>query len=100
MSSKCNLIIDSCCDLPFDVINVPGVSVVQFPFFLDGVECEDDMYRTLTPKKFYDAMRDKKRDYPTTAQIPASVLTRAFTAACESGVPTVFLCFASALSGT
>ena len=29
---KCNLIIDSCCDLPFEVIDCPGVQLLEFPY--------------------------------------------------------------------
>ena len=29
---KCNLIIDSCCDLPFEVIDRPGVQLLEFPY--------------------------------------------------------------------
>lgn len=99
MEPRCNLIIDSCCDLPFDVIAVPGVQLIKFPYILDGEEKIDDLYRTTTPKDFYDAMRDKRRPYPTTAQVPATTLLEAFRHACESGIPTVYLSFSSALSG-
>ena len=100
MEAKCNLIIDSCCDLPFEVVNKPGVSLVRFPYVLDGEEKVDDFYRTTTPKDFYDAMRDKRKLAPTTAQVPATTLIDVFRAAYESGVPTVYLSFSSALSGS
>ena len=28
---KCNLIVDTTCDLPFELIDVPGVELLQFP---------------------------------------------------------------------
>ena len=37
---------------------------------------------------------------PTTAQIPITTFHETFSRAIESGVPTVFLCFSSQLSGT
>lgn len=100
MGVKCNLIIDSCCDLPFSVVYRPGVSLIRFPYVLNGEEKTDDLYRTTTPKDFYDVMRDKKKQAPSTAQVPTTVLLDTFRKALESGIPTVYLSFSSALSGS
>ncbi len=100
MEYKCNLIVDSCCDLPYEAIDAPGVELIEFPFILDGQEHVDDLFRSMAPKKFYDVMRDKKRESPSTAQLPMNTLIEAFVRACESGVPTVYLSFDSALSGS
>ncbi|WP_283170529.1 DegV family protein [Curtanaerobium respiraculi] len=100
MDYRCNLIVDSCCDLPYDMLDIPGVSLIRFPFVMDGQEHVDDMFRSMPPKRFYDAMRDKRRGYPTTAQLPATALIEEFSRACQSGVPTVYLSFDSALSGS
>lgn len=100
MEARCNLIIDSCCDLPFDLVDVPGVQLLAFPYILEGEEKIDDLFRTTTPKSFYDIMRNKKRPFPTTSQVSLTALTDAFMRACESGVPTVYLSFSSALSGS
>ncbi len=94
---KCNVIIDSCCDLPPAVIDVPGVELLRFPFMLDGEERFDDMFASLPSREFYNRMR--KGAEVSTAQIPIHVLTEAFTRAAESGVPTVYLGFTSGLSG-
>ncbi len=95
---KCNVIIDSCCDLPPQVIDVPGVEVLQFPYLLDDEQRLDDMFQSISSREFYDRMR--KGAEVSTAQIPMMAITDAFTRAIESGVPTVYLGFASALSGT
>lgn len=95
---KCNVIIDSCCDLPPEVIDVPGVELLQFPFLIDGEEHFDDMFQTMPSRDFYARMR-KGADV-STAQIPIPVITDTFTRAIESGVPTVYLGFTSGLSGT
>lgn len=94
---KCNVIIDSCCDLPPAVIDVPGVELLRFPFMLDGEEHFDDMFESISARDFYGRMR-KGADV-STAQIPIPVLTETFTRAIESGVPTVYLGFTSGLSG-
>ena len=95
---KCNVIIDSCCDLPPEVIDVPGVELLQFPFMVDGEERFDDMFQSMSSRDFYTRMR-KGADV-STAQIPIPVITEAFERAIESGVPTVYLGFSSGLSGT
>ena len=95
---KCNVIVDSCCDLPAPVLDVPGVEVLKFPYLLDGEERIDDMFTTLSAHDFYESMR--KGAAPSTAQLPLMVLTDAFTRAVQSGVPTVYLSFTSGLSGS
>lgn len=100
MEAKCNLILDSCCDLPYQILDRPGVEVLRFPYIQEGVEYIDDMYSESTPKQFFAMMRDKKSGYPSTAQIPLPAIEDAFRRALESGVPTVYLGFSSGLSGT
>lgn len=95
---KCNVIVDSCCDLPASVVAVPGVEVIKFPYLLDGEEHFDDMYTTMTAHDYYESLR--KGAQPSTAQIPIAVLLDTFTRAIESGVPTVYLSFTSGLSGS
>lgn len=94
---KCNIIIDSCCDLPPEVIDVPGVELLRFPFMLDGEERFDDMFVTLPARDFYGRMR--KGAEVSTAQIPMHILRDTFERAAQSGVPTVYLGFSSGLSG-
>lgn len=100
MEPRCNLIIDSCCDLPFEVVDRPGIDIIKFPYIQDGVEKVDDLYQSTTAKEFFDLMRDKKAQPPTTAQIPLQVLEQTFRRALESGVPTVYIAFTSGLSGS
>lgn len=100
MEPRCNLIIDSCCDLPFEVVSQPGISVIEFPYVLNGEDRFDDFYQSITPHEFFDVMRDPSQTPPTTAQIPAPVLREAFEKALQSGVPTVYLSFSSGLSGS
>lgn len=100
MQPKCNLIVDSCCDLPISAVDKSGVSLIKFPYFMDGVEHIDDLYQTTSPRDFFSAMSDKKRQPPMTSQLPARVLHDEFEKAYASGVPTVYLSFSSGLSGS
>lgn len=94
---KCNLIVDSCCDLPAAVLDVPGVEILGFPYIMDGEEHTDDMFQSITARDFYNRMR-KGADV-STAQIPIVTLQETFRRVIESGIPTVYLSFSSALSG-
>jgi len=94
----CNLIIDSCCDLPANVVDTPGVELIRFPYLLSDGEHEDDLYTSISAHEYFDLMR--KGETPSTAQVPIPVFTDAFTRAIESGVPTVYLSFTSGLSGS
>lgn len=98
MAALCNLIIDSCCDLPFDVVDREGVELIEFPYIMEDGEHADDLYRSTTAHEFFQAMRDGAQ--PTTAQVPVPVYQEAFERAIESGVPTVCLVFSSGLSGS
>ena len=95
---QCDLIIDSCCDLPAELACQEGVHLLRFPYILDGETFEDDLFQTTTAHDFYDAMR--KGAAPSTAQLSIPVLTEAFSAAAARGVPAVYLSFSSALSGS
>ena len=95
---QCNLIIDSCCDLPFELVDREGVYLLGFPYIMDGETFEDDLFRSRTVEEFYTAMREGAE--PSTSQVSIPALTAAFEAAAASGVPTVYLCFSSGLSGS
>lgn len=98
MDYKCNLIIDSCCDLPYEVVDREGVYLLEFPYFDSAGEHLDDLYRSRSSKDFFDGMRNGEE--PTTAQLSPLVLRSAFEWAHEQGLPTVYLSFSSGLSGT
>lgn len=98
MTTCCNLIIDSCCDLPFEVVDREGVELVKFPYIMSDGEHADDLYQASTAHDFFQAMREGAQ--PSTSQVPMHVYRSVFERAIESGVPTVCLCFSSGLSGS
>lgn len=55
--AKCHLIIDSCCDLPASVVRRPGVTLMKFPYTVDGGTFEDDLFESVSAEAFYGAMR-------------------------------------------
>lgn len=94
---RCQLIVDSCCDLPFDMINKKNVSLIKFPYFFGYEESLDDLFQSTTPHDFYERMR--KGAQPTTAGASYGMLKDCFEEALASGLPTVYLSFSSGLSG-
>ncbi|MDO5335255.1 MAG: DegV family protein [Coriobacteriia bacterium] len=98
MDIKCNLIVDSCCDLPHEILKDEGVYLLKFPYIAEDGEHMDDLYQSVTPKEFYDKMREG--DMPSTAQIPYPDLQAAIAWAASQDKPCVWLSFSSGLSGT
>lgn len=98
MDSKCNLIIDSCCDLPHEVIDREGVYLLKYPYTDSSGEHLDDLYQSVSDHDFYEGMR--KGEKPQTAQVPIIAFNEAFDWAYEQCKPTVYLSFSSGLTGT
>ncbi|MDR0350038.1 MAG: DegV family protein [Coriobacteriales bacterium] len=95
---KCNIILDSCCDLPADLVASFDVEVMPFSYVMDDGEHLDDLWTSMTPHEFYERMR--KGEHPSTSQAPYGLIRTTLERALASGVPTVFICFSSCLSGT
>lgn len=95
---QCTLIIDSCCDLPHELIEREGVVLLHFPYIMDGGTFEDDLFQSTTPQDFYGAMR--KGAEPSTSQVPMVQFTEVFEQARAAGLPAVYLSFSSGLSGS
>lgn len=98
MTAQCNLIIDSCCDLPYSVVDREGVYLIKFPFLFGDQEHLDDLGQSMSAHDFYERMRHG--ECPTTAQVSIPAFTEAFTKVAQSGIPTVYLSFSSGLSGS
>ena len=45
MQVQCNLIIDSCCDLPLEMVQIEGIDLLCFNYILDGESYKDDFYQ-------------------------------------------------------
>ncbi len=97
-NKQCNLIIDSCCDLPWEVVEASNVTLFRYPFNMNDGEHFDDMWKSMDAHAFYDRIR--KGEVSGTAQIPVLEITEVFEEAAAKGVPTVVLCLSVGLSGT
>lgn len=95
---NCNLIIDSCSDVPAELVNREGITLLKFPYIEGEETFDDDLFQTISAKEFYDGMR--KGGEPSTAQLSVPLLQETFRQAAETGEPTVYLSFTSGLSGS
>lgn len=98
MQPQCSLIIDSCCDLPADLVAREGVYLLEFPYVMSDGEHLDDLYRTTTAHEFFEAVR--KGEQPSTSQLSVPAVREAYGWALGRGLPTVYLSFSSGLSGS
>jgi DegV family protein with EDD domain len=96
--ANCQLIIDSCCDLPPEIVCRPDIYMLHFPYMMDGGAFEDDLFQTRPAADFYGAMREGSA--PTTSQLQGSRLIEVFTQVAEAERPAVYLSFSSGLSGS
>ena len=99
---ECNLITDSCCDLTKEYLEEANVTCLHFSYVEadkpdGGLSGSDDLFQSRSAHEFYEAIR--KGATPKTSQPSQLEFDTAFRAAVESGVPTVYLCFSSGISG-
>ncbi len=89
---------DSTTDLPNDFVNKNNIVVLPMTFSLDGKDYKNyPDNRELSPKDFYDLMRDGKQ--PITAQVNSEeFITIAEPILKDKDI--LYICFSSALSGT
>lgn len=98
MPTKCNLIVDSCCELPPALLDREGVFLLNYVYTLDGETHIDDMYQSISAHEFFESMRAGAT--PQTSQLPVPMLTEVFTRAMGADRPAVFLSFSGGLTGT
>ncbi|MDI3533800.1 MAG: hypothetical protein PWQ82_165 [Thermosediminibacterales bacterium] len=92
------ILADSCSDLPLTYIEQQNIPVVNFSFNFMGQEYFDDFGKTISYKKFYDAVR--AGEMSTTSQVNVHTFTEIFNKYIEDGKSIIYLAFSSALSGT
>ncbi len=98
MGAKCNLIIDSCCELPREVWQQEGVFVLGLSYTFEGVERVDDFFQAVSAQEFYGAMRQGAT--PHTSGASQMEIERVMREAHAAGLPAVYLAFSSGISGT
>lgn len=82
MQVQCNLIIDSCCDLPLEMVQIEGIDLLCFNYILDGESYKDDFYQSRTPHDFYEIIR--QGGMPSTSQSSPADIEAAFRRAAKA----------------
>ena len=97
-NKKCRLVLDSCCDLPRQMLDTADIEFFRFPYLMEDGEHLDDLGLAMDPSDFYGRLR--KGEVSTTAQLPLPTLIAKFEEWAAEGTPTVYLAFTAGLSGT
>ncbi len=97
-ADRCRIVVDTCADLTPEIASTLDVDILGFPYILDGVVHTDDIWTSITPQEFYDAIRDGHK--ASTSAISLGRYLEFFTQCAEEGTPTVYLCFAASLSAS
>jgi DegV family protein with EDD domain len=92
------LVTDSCCDLPRDLLDSLGITVLDYPVILDGEEHTSHDGSPLAAADFYARVREGS--LPSTAAIPIPRYVEAFRAGACEGRPVILLGLSASLSGT
>jgi DegV family protein with EDD domain len=98
MMKKFDLLVDSCCDLPFDYLKENNVEFVSMIINLNYKEYVDDLGKTFDYNWFMDQL--KLGEMPSTSQINIGAYSEVFKKYINSEVPLLYVAFSSELSGS
>ncbi len=107
MTKACNIITDTPCDLHSEYLRENDIRLLHFTYTeapssdaeedrpaLHGI---DDMFESVSSHDFYESMR--KGAAPMTSQPSQGEIEKVFREALAEGIPAVYLCFSSGISG-
>ena len=92
----CRIGVDTTCDFAPEVAAKLDVDIISFPYIVDGVPHDDDLWQSITPRGFYNQMRNGAKT--STSATSLGRYLEYFESCAEEGTPTVFLAFTAALS--
>ena len=92
------IVTDSCCDIPFQMLDEAGIAFIPMLVEINGQEYKDDLGKTFDVDFFYEALKDKQM--PTTSQINVGRYVEFFEPYAQKGIPVIYLSFSSGLSGS
>lgn len=92
------LITDSCCDLPLELVDRFNLDIVNFTITISGEELIDDMGATFDKAEFFNRL--KEGETASTSQVNVHSYIEKFKKYIEEGKPAVYLGFSSGLSGS
>lgn len=98
MTKKFDLLVDSCCDLPFDYLEVNDVQLVSMMINLNHKEYVDDLGKNFDYNWFMEQLKEEQM--PSTSQINIGAYNNVFQKYVDSEQPLLYLAFSSELSGS
>ena len=98
MTEKFDLLVDSCCDLPFEYLESNNIKLVSMMINLNHKEYVDDLGKTFDYNWFMEQL--KQGEMPSTSQINIGTYTEVFSGYIDSPKPLLYLAFSSELSGS
>jgi len=91
------IVVDSTTDLPHELAEKWGLTVIPYIYTLDGKEYHNYLdYRELSVKGFYDALREGKM--ASTTQVTTFRYMETWKPILEGGEDILYMCLSSALS--
>lgn len=98
MMKKFDLLVDSCCDLPFEYLKEKDVDFVSMIINLNYKEYIDDLGKNFDYNWFMDQL--KLGEMPSTSQINIGAYNEVFKKYVNSETPLLYVAFSSELSGS
>ncbi|MHC5373078.1 DegV family protein [Enterococcus sp. LJL120] len=89
---------DSCCDIPYQILQEKAVTFIPMLVQMDGHEYPDDLGETFDYSKFLAEIQ--RGSQPTTSQINVGRYLEFFKGYVDQNIPVLYLCFSSGLSGS
>ncbi|MGX7025301.1 DegV family protein [Vagococcus hydrophili] len=98
MTEKFDLLVDSCCDLPFDYLEQNNVQLVSMIINLTHKEYIDDLGKKFDYNWFMEQL--KAEAMPSTSQINIGTYSDVFSQYINAEKPLLYVAFSSELSGS
>ncbi|MBO0482236.1 DegV family protein [Candidatus Enterococcus courvalinii] len=92
------IVTDSCCDLPYQVLKEINVDFLSMKIQLNGEELIDDLGKTFDYEKYMNELKGEAM--PTTSQINVGGYFEFFRSYVEKKIPVLYVAFSSSMSGS
>lgn len=92
------IVTDSCCDLPYQVLEEINVDFLSMKIQLNGEELIDDLGKTFDYEKYMNELKGEAM--PTTSQINVGGYLEFFRSYVEKKIPVLYVAFSSSMSGS
>lgn len=92
------LVTDSCCDLPYEVLAAHQIDYLPMTIQLNGEELYDDLGVSFDYEGFLEAIQEGAM--PTTSQINIGRYLEFFRGYVEANIPVLYIAFSSGMSGS